>query len=481
MTVINANEELDREVNDSSAEGTEPTVDPGHGERTFTAEQLSAGQRAHDLDRAHVFHSWQAQGPFDPMTVVAAEGPYIWDGEGRKLLDMSSQLVNTNIGHQHPKVVSAIQEQAATLCTIAPQHVNDARSEAARLITDRTPGDLDHVFFTNGGADANEHAIRMARLHTGRTKVLSAYRSYHGGTQLAVNVTGDPRRFANDYSAEGIVHFMPAYQYRSYFSSTTEAEETQRALQHLEDMITLEGPNNIAALILETVPGTAGIYGPPAGYLEGVRELTARYGIVFIADEVMAGFGRTGRWFAVDHWDVTPDLITFAKGVNSGYVPLGGVAISDAIFETFRDRAYPGGLTYSGHPLACAAAVATITAMDEEGMIENAERLGRDIIGPALHEMAKRHPSIGDVRGMGCFWAVELVKDRTTKEPMAAYGGSSPEMNRVIGAMKAEGVLPFANFNRIHVVPPLNTPDADVRFGLEVLDEALNIADEYVS
>ena len=481
MTVINANEELDCEVNDSSAEGTEPTVDPGHGERTFTAEQLSAGQRAHDLDRAHVFHSWQAQGPFDPMTVVAAEGPYIWDGEGRKLLDMSSQLVNTNIGHQHPKVVSAIQEQAATLCTIAPQHVNDARSEAARLITDRTPGDLDHVFFTNGGADANEHAIRMARLHTGRTKVLSAYRSYHGGTQLAVNVTGDPRRFANDYSAEGIVHFMPAYQYRSYFSSTTEAEETQRALQHLEDMITLEGPNNIAALILETVPGTAGIYGPPAGYLEGVRELTARYGIVFIADEVMAGFGRTGRWFAVDHWDVTPDLITFAKGVNSGYVPLGGVAISDAIFETFRDRAYPGGLTYSGHPLACAAAVATITAMDEEGMIENAERLGRDIIGPALHEMAKRHPSIGDVRGMGCFWAVELVKDRTTKEPMAAYGGSSPEMNRVIGAMKAGGVLPFANFNRIHVVPPLNTPDADVRFGLEVLDEALNIADEYVN
>lgn len=480
MTVINANEELDREVNDSRTEGLESNAELGHSERAFTAEQLHAGQRAYELDRAHVFHSWQAQGPFEPMTIVDAEGPYIWDGEGRKLLDMSSQLVNTNIGHQHPKVVSAIQEQAAKLCTIAPQHVNDARSEAARLITDRTPGDLDHVFFTNGGADANEHAIRMARLHTGRTKVLSAYRSYHGGTQLAVNVTGDPRRFANDYSAEGIVHFMPAYQYRSYFGSTTEAEETQRALQHLEDMITLEGPNNIAALILETVPGTAGIYGPPAGYLEGVRELTARYGIVYIADEVMAGFGRTGRWFAVDHWDVTPDLITFAKGVNSGYVPLGGVAISDAIFETFRDRVYPGGLTYSGHPLACAAAVATMNAMDEEGMIDNADRLGRDIIGPALGEMAQRHPSIGEVRGMGCFWAVELVKDRTTKEPMAAYGGSSAEMNRVIGAMKAGGVLPFANFNRIHVVPPLNTPDEDVRFGLEVLDEALTIADGFV-
>lgn len=480
MTVINANEELNHEVNESNSDGSKHDADLDHRERAFTADQVRVGQRAHDLDRAHVFHSWQAQGPFDPMTILAAEGPYVWDGEGQKLLDMSSQLVNTNIGHQHPKVVAAIQEQAAKLCTIAPQHVNDARSEAARLITDRAPGDLDHVFFTNGGADANEHAIRMARLHTGRTKVLSAYRSYHGGTQLAVNATGDPRRFASDYSAEGIVHFMPAYQYRSYFGATTEAEETQRALQHLEDMITLEGPSNIAALILETVPGTAGIYGPPAGYLEGVRELTARYGIVYIADEVMAGFGRTGRWFAVDHWDVTPDLITFAKGVNSGYVPLGGVVISDAIFETFRDRVYPGGLTYSGHPLACAAAVATINAMDDEGMIGNAERLGRDIIGPALHEMAQRHPSIGDVRGMGCFWAVELVKDRTTREPLAAYGGSSPEMNRVIAAMKSGGVLPFANFNRIHVVPPLNTPDADVRFGLEVLDEALSIADEYV-
>ncbi len=448
---------------------------------TISEEQIRAGQRAHDLDREHVFHSWQAQGPFAPMTVLAAEGPYVWDGEGRKLLDMSSQLVNTNIGHQHPKVVAAIQDQAARLCTIAPQHVNDARSEAARLIAEITPGDLNHVFFTNGGADANEHAIRMARLHTGRSKVLSAYRSYHGGTQLAVNVTGDPRRFPNDYSAEGVVHFLPAYQYRSYFGATTEAEEAQRALRHLEDMIQLEGPGNIAALILETVPGTAGIYGPPAGYLEGVRELTSRYGIIYIADEVMAGFGRTGRWLAVDHWDVTPDLITFAKGVNSGYVPLGGVAISDEIFDTFRERAYPGGLTYSGHPLACAAAVATITAMREEGMVENADRLGREIIGPTLREFAQRHPSVGDVRGMGCFWAVELVKNRETREPLAAYGGSSPEMNQVIAALKSGGVLPFANFNRIHVVPPLNTPDADVRFGLEVLDRALDVADGFVS
>ena len=446
----------------------------------ITEADIAAGRRAHELDRAHVFHSWRAQGPFSPMTVLRAEGSRVWDGEGRELLDFSSQLVNTNIGHQHPAVVAAIQEQAGKLCTIAPQHVNDARSEAARLITELTPDGLDHVFFTNGGADANEHAIRMARLHTGRQKVLSAYRSYHGGTQLAVNVTGDPRRFPNDYSAEGVVHFMPAYPYRSYFGSETEEQETERALRHLEDLIVLEGPDRIAALVLETVPGTAGIYAPPPGYLAGVRELTRKYGIVYIADEVMAGFGRTGAWFAVDHWDVAPDLITFAKGVNSGYVPLGGVAISRPIYETFVDRTYPDGLTYSGHPLACAAAVATITAMREEGMVENAARLGTDVIGPRLREIAERHPSVGNVRGLGCFWAVELVKDRTTREPLAPYGGSSPAMAELTKALVDGGVLPFANFNRIHIVPPLNTRDEDIIRGLDVLDEALSLADAHV-
>ena len=446
----------------------------------ITAAEIEAGRRAHELDRAHVFHSWQAQGPFAPMTVLKTEGSLVWDGEGTRLIDLSSQLVNTNIGHQHPKVVAAIQEQAGKICTIAPQHVNDARSEAARLIAELAPGDLDHVFFTNGGADAVEHAIRMARLHTGRKKVFAAYRSYHGGTQLAVNVTGDPRRFPNDHGDSGVVHFLPAYQYRSYFGSTTEAEETERALRHLEDMILLEGPQNIAALILESIPGTAGIYVPPAGYMEGVRELTRRHGIVFIADEVMAGFGRSGKWFAIDHWDVVPDLLTFAKGVNSGYVPLGGVAVSDAIFETFRERAYPGGLTYSGHPLACAAAVATIDAMQEEGIVENAARLGAEVIGPRLSELAAKHPSVGEVRGAGCFWAVELVKNRTTREPLAAYGGSSPEMNQVVAALKAGGVLPFANFNRIHVVPALNIPDELLLEALDALDRALDVADGFV-
>ncbi|SOC53807.1 aspartate aminotransferase family protein [Ornithinimicrobium cerasi] len=446
----------------------------------ISATDLEAGRRAHELDRAHVFHSWQAQALFQPMTVLAASGSYVWDGDGNRLIDLSSQLVNTNIGHQHPAVVAAIQEQAGRLCTVAPQHVNDARSEAARLITELTPAGLDRVFFTNGGADAVEHAIRMARLHTGRTKVLSAYRSYHGGTQLAVNVTGDPRRFANDYSAEGVVHFMPAYTYRSYFGSTTEEEETERALRHLEDLIVLEGPTNIAALILETIPGTAGIYLPPPGYLAGVRELTHRFGIVLIADEVMAGFGRSGAWFAFDHWDLEPDLVAFAKGVNSGYVPLGGVAIRDEIAATFDERAYPGGLTYSGHPLACAAAVATITAMREEGMVDNAARLGREVIGPRLREIAERHPSVGDVRGLGCFWAVELVKNRETREPLAPYGGSSPAMTELTAALRTGGVLPFVNFNRVHVVPPLNIPDDDLHAGLDVLDEALSVADAHV-
>ena len=441
---------------------------------------IENGRRAYELDRAHVFHSWQAQALFEPMTVLAASGSHVWDGEGNRLIDLSSQLVNTNIGHQHPAVVAAIQEQAGRLCTIAPQHVNDMRSEAARLVSELTPQGLDTVFFTNGGADANEHAIRMARLHTGRQKVLSAYRSYHGGTQLAVNVTGDPRRFANDYFGEGVVHFMPAYTYRSYFGSTTEEEESERALRHLEDMILLEGPQNIAALILETIPGTAGIYLPPPGYLAGVRELTRRHGIVLIADEVMAGFGRSGAWFAFDHWDLTPDLITFAKGINSGYVPLGGVVISDEIAATFDERAYPGGLTYSGHPLACAAAVATITAMREEGMIENAARLGREVIGPRLREIAERHPSVGEVRGIGCFWAVELVKNRETREPLAPYGGSSPAMTELTKALKDGGVLPFVNFNRVHVVPPLNIADDDLLAGLAVLDEALEVADAHV-
>lgn len=447
----------------------------------FDSTLRAAAQRAKALDRKHVFHSWSAQSLIDPMVITAAEGSWVWDGEGNKLLDFSSQLVNTNIGHQHPRVVHAIQEQAGRLCTIAPQHVNDARSEAARLIAEVTPGELNQVFFTNAGAEAIEYAVRMARLHTGRYKVLSAFRSYHGGSTLAVNITGDPRRWPNDNNSSGAVHFFAPYLYRTTFHSVTEQEESDRALEHLEQMISFEGPESIAAIVLESIPGTAGIMMPPPGYLAGVRELATKYGIVFIADEVMSGFGRSGKWFAIEHSNVVPDLITFAKGVNSGYVPLGGVAISPHIAATFATKAFPGGLTYSGHPLATAAAVATINTMRDEDIVENAASIGESVIGPALHAFAERHVSVGEVRGAGVFWAIELVTDRVSREPLAPYGRSSPIMDELIAACKARGLLPFANFNRIHVVPPCNISADDATLGLGILDEVLSIADERVA
>ncbi|MGW2663777.1 aminotransferase class III-fold pyridoxal phosphate-dependent enzyme [Nocardia tengchongensis] len=444
-------------------------------------EAREQSRRAYELDRKHVFHSWSAQAKLTPMTVTAARGSHIWDGEGRQLLDFSSQLVYTNIGHQHPRVVEAIQQQAAKLCTVAPQHVNDARSEAARLIARHTPGELNRIFFTNGGADANEHAVRMARLHTGRYKVLSRYRSYHGGTDTAINLTGDPRRWPNDYGNSGVVHFFGPFQYRSPFHAENEQQEGERALEHLDNLIRFEGPTTIAAIVLESIPGTAGIMVPPPGYLAGVREICDRYGIVFIADEVMAGFGRAGKWFAVEHAGVEPDLMTFAKGVTSGYVPLGGVAIAPHIAATFDDRAYPGGLTYSGHPLAAAAAVATIQTMEDEGIVEHAEHIGRTVLGPGLRELAERHPSIGDVRGAGVFWALELVSDRVAKTPLAPYGGTSPAMSELVATCVERGLLPFANFNRVHLVPPCNISEADAREGLTILDEALTVADRHVS
>lgn len=411
------------------------------------------------------------------MVVTEAAGSYFWDEDGKKYLDFSGQLVYTNVGHQHPRLVAAIQEQAAKLCTIAPQYANDARSEAARLIAEVAPGDLDHVFFTTGGADAIEHAVRMARLHTGRYKVLSAYRSYHGGTATAINLTGDPRRWRNDYGNAGTVHFFGPFLYRTQFHATDEATECERALAHLRSVIELEGPSTIAAIVLETIPGTAGIMVPPPGYLAGVRAICDQYGIVFVADEVMAGFGRTGSWFALDHFDVVPDLITFAKGITSGYVPLGGVIIGEKIFDSFAATPYPGGLTYSGHPLACAAAVATINTMRDEKIVENAERVGREVIGPRLAEIAGNHDCVGEVRGLGVFWAIELVKDKATREPLAPYGSSSPALDRIVADCKANGLMPFANFNRLHVVPPCNVSEAEIVEGLDIIDAALAIGD----
>jgi taurine--2-oxoglutarate transaminase len=433
-------------------------------------------------DRAHVFHSWSAQGLIDPLPIASAEGSHFTDYSGKRYLDFSSQLVNVNIGYQHPKLVAAIQEQAARLTTIAPGFANDARSEAARLIAELAPGDLDKVFFTNAGAEAVENALRMARVHTGRHKVMAAYRSYHGATAGAIAVTGDPRRWASEPSTPGVVRYWGPYLYRSAFHAQTEEEESARALQHLRDLIMVEGPQTIAAILLETVVGTNGVLVPPPGYLQGVREICDEHGIVMIADEVMAGFGRCGAWFGVDHWGVTPDLITFAKGVNSGYVPLGGVVISGPVAQTFDQRVYPGGLTYSGHPLACASAVASINIFKEEGIIEHARSLGDDVIGPGLRELAERHPSVGEVRGLGVFWALELVRDRHTREPLVPFnaaGADAKPMSDFAAACKARGLWPFTHFNRTHVVPPCTTTAEEVAEGLAILDEALDVADSH--
>ncbi|QJU53470.1 aspartate aminotransferase family protein [Herbiconiux sp. KACC 21604] len=430
------------------------------------------GPRSNDdvraADRAHVFHSWSAQGALSPFVIAGGLGSTVWDHDGREYLDFSSQLVNVNIGHQHPRVVEAITEQASLLTTVAPAHANATRNEAAKRITELAPEGFEKVFFTNGGADANENAIRMARQVTGRDKVVSLYRSYHGNTGAAVVATGDWRRIPNEYS-RGHVHVFGPYLYRSEFWAQTPEEESARALRHLERTVQAEGPDSIAAILLETVPGTAGILMPPPGYLEGVRAIADRYGILLILDEVMAGFGRTGHWFALDAYDVVPDLITFAKGVNSGYVPVGGVIISDRVARFFDERVFPGGLTYSGHPLASASIVATIDAMRAEDVVGNAARIGSDHLGPALHTLAETHDVVGEVRGSGVFWAVELVADRDTREPLAAAS-----MGAVKAALLENGVLPFVQDNRIHVVPPaVVTPD-EVRRGVAALDAALS-------
>ena len=446
---------------------TQPPADPARGKEVF------------DLDRAHVFHSWSAQAQIAPLPVAGGEGSYFWDFDGKKYLDFSSQLVFTNIGHQHPKVIRAIQDQAALYTTVAPQHANEARSKAAQSITARAGAHHNKVFFTNGGADGIENAIRLVRLHTNRHKILSFYRSYHGNTGAAITSTGDPRRWPNEYSY-GHVHFFGPYLYRSAFWAQNEEEECKRALEHLEQVIIFEGPQTIAAILIESVVGTAGVLVPPVGYLEGVRALCDKYGIKWIADEVMSGFGRTGKWFAYQHSTAEPDLIVFAKGVNSGYVPLGGVIISDEIAATFNDRVFPGGLTYSGHPLATAAAVATIDVMTEEKMVENAAAIGENVIKPLLHELMSKHKVIGEVRGKGVFWALDLVTDRATRAPLAPYGASSPAMNELVAACKKLGLFPFNNYNRMHICPPCNVSEAEIREGFAILDQAFaSIAHHY--
>ncbi|SIR20798.1 taurine---2-oxoglutarate transaminase [Aeromonas sp. RU39B] len=435
--------------------------------QAINKDAVISNQYVHQLDRDYVFHSWSVQGTLNPLVIAGGNGCTLFDYDGKQYLDFSSQLVNTNIGHQHPKVVAAIQKQAGELATIAPATANLARGEAAKRIIARAPANFSKVFFTNAGADANENAMRMARLYTGRSKILSAYRSYHGNTGAAIVATGDFRRLPNEY-AQGHVHFFNPYLYRSEFCAASEAEECERALAHLRRIIECEGPHTIAALLMETVPGTAGILVPPAGYLPGVRALCDEFGIVLILDEVMAGFGRCGSWFAFEQFGVVPDLITFAKGVNSGYVPAGGVIISNPIAAYFNDRYFPGGLTYSGHPLAMAAIVATLDAMDEEQLVENASAIGSELLGPGLKVLAEKYAIVGDVRGLGLFWALELVADASSRKPLPA-----DKMGQIKSALIQHGLLPFVVDNRIHVVPPCIVTADEVKQALAILDQVL--------
>ncbi|BBE79119.1 MULTISPECIES: aspartate aminotransferase family protein [Phytobacter] len=419
------------------------------------------------LDRSYVFHSWSMQGNLNPLVIAGAQGCELWDYDGNTYLDFSSQLVNVNIGYQHPRVLAAMKAQLESLTTIAPATANLARGEAAKRIVDLAPEGFSKVFFTNAGADANENAMRMARMYTGRDKIFSAYRSYHGNTGSAIVATGDPRRIPNEY-ARGHVHFFNPYLYRSEFNATTEEEECQRALAHLRRMIECEGPNSVAAILLESVPGTAGILVPPKGYMQGVRALADEFGIVLIVDEVMAGFGRTGSWFAFEQDGIVPDLITFAKGVNAGYVPAGGVIISEKISHYFDDHFFAGGLTYSGHPLAMSAIVATLDAMKDEKVVENAATVGDGVLRSGLTSLAQKHALIGDVRGRGMFQALELVTDRVAKTPVAAA-----DMAAIKGALLNAGILPFVAENRIHVVPPCTMSAAEVQKGLAIFDAVL--------
>jgi taurine--2-oxoglutarate transaminase len=438
-------------------------------------------QVAEDAKR-YVLHSWSVQDAIQPIPVAGGEGCWFWDYDGNRYLDFASQLVNVSIGHQHPKVVAAVKEQAEKLCTIGPPMATEPRSTLARLLSEVTPGNLTMSFFTNGGAEANENAIKLARWYTGRHKILARYRSYHGATAGAITATGDPRRWAAEPGIPGIVRALDPYTYRCPAGHPDPCPVCTGA-PHLEEILQYEGPQTVAAVILETVTGTNGVIPPPDGYLQAVREVCDRHGILLILDEVMAGFGRTGRWFACDNWNVVPDILCVAKGINSGYVPLGAMIVSEPIAEWARDKYFAGGLTYSGHPLACASAVASIEAFREEGIVENSAAMG-PVFAEELGRLAERHPSIGEVRGLGCFWALELVRSRETREPLVPFnasGAAFAPMARVVKAALDRGLYLMVHWNVIMICPPLVITREEIEEGVAVLDDALTLADEATS
>jgi len=444
-------------------------------------ETMSAAEMI-ELSKRHSIFSWSAQASVNPIAMVRGEGIYFWDADGKRYMDMNSQLMCVNIGHGDKRVIDAIKRQAEELVYAGPGMATAVRARVGKLLAGLTPGDLNRFFFTLGGAEANENAIRIARMVSGRQKIMVRYRSYHGATAGAISLTGDPRRWANEPGIPGVVRFFDPYQYRSHLhrEGDSEAAFTQRCLEEIEEIIMYEGGHTIAAMFVETVTGTNGIIVPPDGYLQGLRDICDRNGILLVCDEVMCGLGRTGRWFAADNWNVVPDMISMAKGLTSAYLPLGAVAVSDRIASYFDRNVFYGGLTYNAHPMSLAAAEACLQVMIDDDTMNHVQRMGR--VMSSLHaQMKEKHPSVGDVRSIGLFGVLELVRNRATKEPMAPFNGSSPEMQKLVGFLREQGMYAFAHWNMLHTNPPLCITEEQLRESFAIIDRALEITDAAVT
>ena len=433
------------------------------------------------LTKRHTIFSWSAQGSVNPIPMVRGEGIYFWDADGKRYVDMNSQLMCVNIGHGDRRIIDAIKRQAEELAYAGPGMATAVRARVGKMLAGLTPGDLNRFFFTLGGAEANENAIRIAKMVTGRQKIMARYRSYHGATAGAITLTGDPRRWANEPGTPGVVRFFDPYKYRShnYREGDSDTAFTQRCLEEIEEIIAYEGGHTIAAMFIETVTGTNGLIVPPDGYIQGLREICNRHGILLVCDEVMCGLGRTGKWFAVDHWNVIPDMITMAKGLTSAYLPLGAVALSDRLANYFDKNVFYGGLTYNAHPMGLAAAEACLQAMMDDDTMGHTQRMGRVL--SSLHaEMKAKHPSVGDVRSIGLFGVLELVRNRKTKEPMAPFNATSPEMQKLGAYFREHGMYAFINWNNLFTNPPLCITEPQLRDAFEVIDKALEITDAAV-
>ena len=441
---------------------------------TTTTDSMT-GSEIVELCRRHTLFEWSAQAAVDPIPVDHAKGIYFWTPEGKRFIDFNSQLMCVNIGHGNERVIKAIKKQAETLAYANPFMATDVRARLGAKLAELTPGDIDAFFFTNGGAEANENAIRIARLFTGRHKIGARYRSYHGGTAGALTLTGDPRRWAAEPGIPGVFR-IPDF----YHGIQKGSETAEQVLARTEEILELEGTKTIAALIVEPVTGTNGILVPPDGYLQGLKKLCEKYGILLIADEVMAGFGRTGEWFSVNHWNVEPDLITMAKGLTSAYVQLGAVGMRREIADHFEKNVFYGGLTYNSHPLACASALATIAVYEEDNLIENARRMGK-VMHNRLEDLQQRHPSVGATRSLGLFGIVELVRNRATLEPMAPFNSTSPEMQELSKYFRQEGLYTFVRWNTFFTNPPLCITEAELNEAFAIIDKALEITDRAVS